>query len=79
MEPLELMTILHTQEVRGSSPCAPTIFFKSLRLLPTLRGVDSDTEHLLFPVNGGHCANTHAARLPLNFDWMRIGNWISSE
>jgi hypothetical protein len=24
MEPLELMTILHTQEVRGSSPCAPT-------------------------------------------------------
>ena len=25
MEPLEPTTVLHTQEVRGSSPCAPTI------------------------------------------------------
>jgi hypothetical protein len=27
MEPLEVTTLLHTQEARGSSPCAPTMFF----------------------------------------------------
>jgi hypothetical protein len=27
MGPLETMPIFHMQEVRGSSPCAPTIFF----------------------------------------------------
>jgi hypothetical protein len=26
MEPLEVTTLLHTQEARGSSPCAPTIY-----------------------------------------------------
>jgi hypothetical protein len=32
MEQMEAIPILHTQEVRGSSPCAPTNFHKYLRV-----------------------------------------------
>jgi len=35
MEQLEAIPILHTQEVRGSSPCAPTIFFNQMREIAT--------------------------------------------
>jgi hypothetical protein len=31
MEALENAELLHTQEVRGSSPCAPTIVFSDLQ------------------------------------------------
>ncbi len=31
MEPKEAWIRLHTQEVRGSSPCAPTIVFSDLQ------------------------------------------------
>jgi hypothetical protein len=31
MEPKEAWIRLHTQEVRGSSPCAPTITFSNLQ------------------------------------------------
>jgi hypothetical protein len=31
MEPKEAWIRLHTQEVRGSSPCAPTIIFNELQ------------------------------------------------
>ena|ERR1019366_585174 len=37
MEALGSAGLLHTQEVRGSSPCAPTIVFKGLRRIPALR------------------------------------------
>ena len=32
MEALEQVPLLHTQEVRGSSPCAPTNPFSNLRV-----------------------------------------------
>ena len=40
MEQLERTPILHTQEVRGSSPCAPTICFQSFTVTPKPASVD---------------------------------------
>ena len=48
MEPKEAWIRLHTQEVRGSSPCAPTILFKHLQRFD-LAGADFwYTDRLLF-------------------------------
>jgi len=61
MEQLEATPILHTQEVRGSSPCAPTICFKSLRIAPNPQGRRILTQSAcFFPRNGPLCQNPRA-------------------
>jgi hypothetical protein len=57
METLEPTTILHTQEVRGSSPCAPTIHISELQVPQSVGGsvcdVDCDvTAQFTFPTAG---------------------------
>ena len=68
MKTVENAGLLHTQEVRGSSPCAHTIFFKRLPVPVILGERNSDIGHLLFSASVCDCAKIHAARWPRNLD-----------